>query len=475
MVKSGEIKQETTEKVIDTNVDAKNAQTKCPKCGSTDIAQNKKTDKLRCNFCRHEFNPAKLDNITEDIKNLKGKIIGSGSSNIIPDSKDIVTYKCSSCGAEVVIDTKSSLQGRCHWCRNMLSLNKPIANGAVPDMVLPFKVTKEEARDLIDKYVGKYKFYAHPTFRKEFTSENVLGVYLPYVVVDINAHANLKGMGEIQTRRYQVKRGDHYDTRYDADVYSIERDYDIAIHDITLESNIDKLDYKDRVKTTNIINSIMPFDIENAQKWDANFLSGFTSEKRDTNITDLSSLIESQAKDITRFKTLPYIQSYDRGVKWTEESLKVIGEQWITAYLPVWVYSYHQKKGDKHVIHYVAVNARTKENRGSIPVNIPKLLIVSSIIEVLMVISMIFVSWEYDFIFLVAGIIYYFVIYSSYRQSSARHTYEVETKVEISNMKSKDTYLKAKNGQSSSRMSGSNETAIRKDTYNSLKKEEENK
>ena len=27
------------------------------KCGATDISLNVKTGKLRCNFCRHEFNP----------------------------------------------------------------------------------------------------------------------------------------------------------------------------------------------------------------------------------------------------------------------------------------------------------------------------------------------------------------------------------------------------------------------------------
>ena len=32
-----------------------NGQVKCPKCGATDISLNVKTGKLRCNYCRHEF------------------------------------------------------------------------------------------------------------------------------------------------------------------------------------------------------------------------------------------------------------------------------------------------------------------------------------------------------------------------------------------------------------------------------------
>ena len=42
----------------------------------------------------------------------------------------------------------------------------------------------------------------------------------------------------------------------------------------------------------------MPFDTENAVKWDANYLHGYTSEKRDTNVTDLKDLVEVQCKDI---------------------------------------------------------------------------------------------------------------------------------------------------------------------------------
>ena len=45
--------------IIKTDVDAKDGQDKCPKCGSTDISTNANTGKLRCHFCRHEFEPEK--------------------------------------------------------------------------------------------------------------------------------------------------------------------------------------------------------------------------------------------------------------------------------------------------------------------------------------------------------------------------------------------------------------------------------
>ena len=86
------------------------------------------------------------------------------------------------------------------------------------------------------------------------------------------------------------------------------------------------------------------------------------------------------------------------------ENLQVKGRQWKTAYLPVWLYSYLEKKGENSILHYVAVNARTKETMGSIPVHMPKLIGVSCLIELLGLILMLFVDSDYSFLFLLLGI-----------------------------------------------------------------------
>ena len=102
--------------IVKTDGSAIDGQNKCPKCGATDISVNTKTGKLRCNFCRDEFELEKLKGMETDLRNLKGEIVGSGATNIVADTKDVVTLKCSSCGAEVVIDTVFSTSARCHWC-----------------------------------------------------------------------------------------------------------------------------------------------------------------------------------------------------------------------------------------------------------------------------------------------------------------------------------------------------------------------
>ncbi len=455
-------------KIIQTDTNAKDGQNKCPKCGSTDITTNTNNGKLRCNFCRHEFEPEKLEGMISDLENLKGEVLASGAQDIVASSSDVVTFKCSSCGAEVVLDTSSALNARCHWCRNTLSQNEQIPNGAVPDVVLPFGIDKQVAREAIEKFVGKRKFFAHPVFAKEFTTENIMGVYFPYMVVDVNSHVELRGQGEHQVRSYSVKEGDHYRTYYDADLYDVERSFDLVIDGLTVESSSDRLDKHNKEKTNNIINSIMPFDIENCVKYNAHYLQGYSSEKRDTNTTDLKEMVLAQSKDIARFSANETLKEYDRGVRWDSEELDVKGQQWKAAYLPVWLYSYQEKKKDKSILHYVAVNARTKETMGSVPIHMPKLIIVSIIVEILGILSMYWLSdFDYNWIFLFTGIIYFFIMYSRYRNAGARHRYETETKTNMSNLVSQDRYVNRRTRLSSSRMDGANNTSIQGESVGS--------
>jgi Primosomal protein N'' (replication factor Y) - superfamily II helicase len=377
-------------KVIQTDAGAKDGLTKCPKCGATEVSLNKKTAQLRCHFCKHEW---KAENVAEafgfeDTRDIVGTVVGSGSQDIVPSTDEVMTFKCSACGAEVIIDTAHSTQAKCHWCRNMLSMNQQIPNGAVPDMILPFKLPKEEAQSKITAFVKKRMFFAHPKFKKEFTTENIMGVYLPYMVVDASGHSKMSGQGEHETRAYWVGSGDNRRRKYDADVYDVKREFDIAINGLTVESSSDKLNQNTAINTNNIINSIMPFDVSNSVKYDSNYLNGYSSEKRDSNISDIEPLVNIQLQDVARYKANDTLSHYDRGVRWDTEQTDIKGKRWMAAYLPVWLYSYYEKKKDgKDFLHYAAVNARTGETMGSIPINKPKLFAVSCVVEILGIIA----------------------------------------------------------------------------------------
>ncbi len=376
---------------IDTaSEELKDGQNHCPKCGSTEIKQRPGTDQLICLYCRNEWTAARVEEafgLGENIDQLEGTVVASGAQDIAADVSSMMTFKCTGCGAEVTVNTENAMTARCHWCRHVFGVNEQVANGAVPDAVLPFHIKKADAVARIRQFVDKRRLFALKEFKEQFTPENVVGVYLPYMIVDAKASADVAGCGEIETRRYTQGSGDNKKTYYDADVYAVERHVDFTVDDLPMESSAMRGNLDTGRNTNNIINTILPFDTKNAVKWNASYLSGFTSEKRDQNVEQLMPHLEDQLLSISRAQVESSVGRYDRGVRWEQESVAVHGSRWVAMYLPVWLYSYHQPGSNGGMLHYIAVNGRTGETMGSIPIQQWKLLLtaltVGTILETL--------------------------------------------------------------------------------------------
>jgi DNA-directed RNA polymerase subunit RPC12/RpoP len=364
---------------IDTaSEDLKDGLNRCPKCGATDIRHKPGSDLLVCLYCRNEWHGQRVEEefgFGEGLDDLTGTIIASGAQDIAADAASLMSFRCSGCGAEVTVNTENAMTARCHWCRHVFGVNEQVANGAVPDAVLPFHVKKADAVARIRQFVDKRRLFALKEFKEQFTPENVAGVYMPYMIVDGRASADIAGEGEIETARYTRGSGDKKKTYYDADVYAVARHVDFTVDDLPLESSGERGNLDSGANTNNIINTILPFDTKNAVKWNASYLSGYSSEKRDRDVEQLRPRLENQLLSIARAQVHDSVSRFDRGVRWERERLDVHGTRWVSMYLPVWLYSYHQPGSNGGMLHYIAVNGRTGETMGSIPVQKWKLLL----------------------------------------------------------------------------------------------------
>ena len=426
---------------------------RCPNCGGSDVSLNRELGKLQCKYCRSVFEP-ELGNEQDNVFLLKGKIVGKGAEKII-DERVMITMKCGACGAEVSINTAEAATARCPWCRHLLSINDKLANGAIPDMILPFKLSRKAAYKLMEDFIKRRKRFGKQEFIDEFSEENLMGVYLPYLVVDMNVHAEMSGLGEHQTRKYLVGSGDDAEWRYDAELYDVDRKFDLVVDDLTIEASSDKLNQNILVNTNNIVNAIMPFDSQNAVKWDARYTVGYACEKRDVDIQDLDKQVKLQVEDIMRYRMRKTISYYDRGVRWDKMSLKETGVKWKTAYMPVWLYSYLDKrKNGTTFLHYVAVNGRTGELVGSAPINGKKVAkwifvvpAICSAFALLLVASNSLIADSFNvllfvlsfFWVLVTGVIL-FVTVGNYKNTLARHIHERETAAAIKNVAKEDNF-----------------------------------
>lgn len=452
---------------------------RCSNCGGSDIRLDEETGKLKCTHCRSLIDGV-LSNEADDVSALTGKIISGGAKKII-DVNTMVTLKCSSCGAAVFMNTDEATSARCPWCRHILSFTDKLPNGATPDLILPFKVSHKEAAEQIRKYIKRCHSIAEPGFIKEFNENAIMGVYLPYMVIDMNVHAKMSGKGEVETRRYTVGSGDAEQTRYDADVYEVSREFDLAIDDLTIEASSDKLNQNIFLNTNNVINAIMPFDTENAVAWDPRFVRGYTCERRDVDVEDLDRRAKLQVEDIMRYRMRSIVSKYNRGVNWDKMRLEQKGVKWQTAYLPVWLYSYLDKNSNGiNVLHYVAVNGRSEEVVGSTPINWPRVITKIALVPGLILLNNIIVGSLAShgigdriptMISIVAGLVGAIWLpvaaivvggkASTFRNRTARHMHEKETRSKITHVESNDIKKESLHGLSYSMMMNRNDNTVK--------------
>ena len=397
------VTENTEPSLIDTTTGRAHGHDDCPQCGSTEVSRKGNTMSLICGFCRYEWVGMRLEDahgLGEGIGELSGRVMTSGAADIT-STDTLITIKCTGCGSEVVVDTERTLEARCHWCRSILSINDKIPNGAVPDGILPFHITKQEAMARIAEFAGKRRFFALKKFREEFKADNVLGVYLPYMTVDGNVNARLHGQGEVLTRKYTVQTGKNSRTTYyDANVFDVVRDFDLHIDDLIVESSATRSNIDNRSNTNNIINSLLPFDVKNMVAFDSNYLGEASAEKRDLNIDDVARKAHAQFLTMARESIRDDITGYDRGVAWTHEEMDVHGSRWASVFLPIWLYSYAERQDDGQVmVHYIAVNGRHGNVMGSVPINKSRLWGVTLLTTVLSAAVM----WPVAFAMMVAS------------------------------------------------------------------------
>ncbi len=342
-----------------------NGVNRCLKCGASDVRLDGTW--LVCDYCHYRWDTAVFDTnppLTQGLQAFTGTAVSDGAEDI--DTSDLVTIECTGCGAEICINTASSLSTHCPWCRHVLSINNPVGNGAIPDAILPFLITREDAMNRMWRYVLERATFTTDAFKRDFSSYTIFPIYLPYLVVDGEATVRLDGHAWV--RQGQSKSGEV--TVYRSDECTVMREADLTVDDLTIEARSARSNVYAAVSTTNIINAILPFDIGNAVRFSAHYIAdGVGFEKRDLDVSVAMSYAADHFATIARVYVNQTLTGYTGGVRWEAEQVAVKGTRWVSMLLPVWLYGFQESTTRGPMMHYIVVNGRTGETQGSVPID----------------------------------------------------------------------------------------------------------
>ncbi len=315
---------------------------KCPSCGAN-LTFDASLDKVSCDYCRSEFSVAEIESLHE--KEMQKE-----------EQYDSQThgYHCQNCGAEVVTDTETS-SGFCYYCHSPVVFSDKITGDYVPDYVVPFKISKDQAKQAFTKWVKKFKLVPKGFASPEHL-EKITGIYIPYWMSDAHANIDVSGVGDVITTRNSG------DKRYTTTKrYRFQRSGGISIEHV-------KTIASDKVNQA-LINSVESNTKGKLEPFSTAYLSGFFSQRYTIKREDVRAINEQKTKDYV--EDLVRRQIDFQNIQFERNHKDINITKWSYILLPMWILTYNFKGK----VYVYALNGENGESFGELPIDYSRLIL----------------------------------------------------------------------------------------------------
>ncbi|MCR5520773.1 MAG: hypothetical protein K6F44_02545 [Lachnospiraceae bacterium] len=303
---------------------------RCPGCGAT-IEFLPETGKMYCKYCGNSYTP-------EEIAARERKTESAVKTGEKPSKIKMNILHCRSCDGELACNDLET-SSFCPYCGQATVVLDRVEECMRPDYILPFKVTQEEAENIIRKKISS-GFYI-PKEIKEFKTEKLRGIYIPYWLYDMY-------YGDEQVWKYKVSKGKNVVTRY---AYRLaEADY----HNLTIDAS-KRLD-------NDTSERLDPYDTGEMKEFDPVYLSGFYSDRFDVGYGMADGTAVSRAGELfTESVETTIEKKKKKELYYTSPVHNITKREY--ALLPAWFLTFSQDG----VPHTLLVNGQTGKMIGAVP------------------------------------------------------------------------------------------------------------
>lgn len=305
---------------------------KCPNCAAN-IFFNERLGKLVCGSCGGVFEP-------EGLK-PSGRIEKRDIEDAGDEEEDKQEFVCDSCGASVVTDYNTAATF-CAFCGSPTLIKRRLSKSFRPDLIIPFKVSKEDAIKNFREWASKLKGVPKE-FLSDATLTKITGYYVPFWLIDADCTAVVGGSGKILENEVTAN-------------FFIGRD---------ITFRVTKVPFDGCAKIPNLLmEAIEPFDYKDLRPYNDMYLPGFYAQRYDQSALDMLDLIKIRIDNyaaglVKQFSTTDYDE-----VSVSATGSKAGNFSQLYALMPVW---FLNVKYDG-AIYSIAVNGQTGEASGNLPI-----------------------------------------------------------------------------------------------------------
>lgn len=314
----------------------------CPCCGAP-LAYSGEGGNLQCESCGNAFAPEILDNMGDESTNAVS-FARTGGDFSTEDAQEMSAYICKNCGAELMTDATTTAT-ECPYCGSPTILPSQIENGVKPEIVVPFKVTKEEAiQAFTDYFKGKRLL---PNIFKDTRNRisEIKKLYVPYWLFDCAADAQFTFDAEkVHTRRqgdWEIKTTEHY---------LLRRDGSMAFNAIPVDSSL-KMDDQ-------ISESLEPYNLCDATSFQPAVLAGALADHADVEVETCEQRAIERMEQSVEDTFRATASSYSR-VRVRSKSIRSRDGKATHALMPVWLITTEKEEKGEKKLYTFAINGQT--------------------------------------------------------------------------------------------------------------------
>ena len=258
-------------------------------------------------------------------------------------------YGCKQCGGEIVADETTGAT-HCPYCGNPVVLTGHFAGLLKPDLVIPFKVDKKAAIDVLQNHY-KGKRLLPKVFKDQNHIEEVKGLYVPVWLFDTDADANVE-YEATRVHRWSDSDYEYTETRH----YAVIRGGGIGFENVPVDGS-KKMD-------DTLMESIEPFDISDAVPFQTSYLPGYMADKYDVDAGESIERANERIKKSTEDAFRSTVMGYTT-VTAVDSNIRLQNGKSRYALYPVWILN-TDWNGQKFTF---AINGQTGKIAGDLPMD----------------------------------------------------------------------------------------------------------
>ena len=329
----------------------------CKNCGA-ELKWSPTAGALECEYCGEQYQPSDFEDATTNADNADvSQHIVDKTYATTSTTEDEIIYKCDECGAEIVA-LQTTMATECPYCGRPISLTHAHKGNFRPELVLPFKITKETAINKVKQFISR-AYFAPKEFKQAKISEQLKGLFVPFYLH--NFHVALDETYECDDQSHS-RRGDDRITTHK--IYNVRVQSDTQFDKVPVDGST--------VIDDKIMNVLEPFNFDNLQDYNPAYMAGYYADQPDETVESTRERAFSRGTTVMREQVHELLKKYASRER-KQNNIKISDHSAQYAMLPIW----RLNVSYKNEVYQFDVNGQTGEVSGKVPLSIPKVAIVS--------------------------------------------------------------------------------------------------